>query len=272
MRMMFGTMYHIISEATDRQRMGEQTGPISALDEYVDSVRSSRSYIYQDSKMVDMLVEETHKYLIPGYADFVQGKGAKEQRDDLKQAFKHLLDIRPDRAQTEYLEEKIYADLGNIILKCIPDRVVRVDGELWGVERKLTGRDDQQWHRKWTANHQTTCEVLAIEAAFKEPCQGILLEQVVVTRKRSKNWPHSDLLQPIHRVEFPQWRAVPKSEFVREECVRFLEDAVAEREWRKKDPRLAESPNPANCSDCEGYDICIRKQDPRDYLVERDNG
>lgn len=251
-KMLFGGMYHKVAEAIDKQQ-----GPQAALDSYIEEAKLRPTYLSSDSLLLDHCKGEMIDRMIPGYLNFLNN--AESELGPLT-----TLDV----------ELPIEVNVGPCILKCIPDKVVSdAGGNLWVVERKTTSRDDSEWQRQWVLNHQTTCEAIAAELHYNRPIQGVLIEQVVVTRKRAKVWPHYPLPQPIHSATWHPWRPVPKSQHVKNDCIRFLEDIVLElshrvNEWLLNSDIMAAAPNPANCHRCSLHGVCRGAIQPDDILTQ----
>jgi len=256
-KMLLGSMYHAGTAAIDRG-----TDVICESDAIIDEAHRTRlspTYIAHDSPLVDQIKHEVIS-LMPKYRTFMKPHGL------VVTAVDHYEPWQTIHIERE-LKVKLYRDH---VLVVIPDKVIRDlnTGELWVVERKTTSRDDAQWDRKWRLNFQTTAQVIAVEHELKAPVAGVLIEQVVITRKRSKSH-DGPLPQPIHRVTFNPHRPVPKTPHLKAEAATYMESAVKELNWRRTYHR-GWDPNYNNCERCDMQDVCTGQQQLDDVAVMRD--
>lgn len=75
----------------------------------------------------------------------------------------------------------------------------KLDGSIWGIEYKTTGRMDSTWIRQWSYSHQITGYTALVEAYTKKPCQGILVMGV-----ETKVVPNSNRKCAAHGVQYEE--------------------------------------------------------------------
>jgi hypothetical protein len=247
-KMLWGRMYHRAVQDIDQ---GED--PVKGLEDEGQAIRLQPTYLSSDSLLIDRVQEEVVKEALPVYRKYVTGPVAALWR-------------------TVDVETEIYAIVDDLKVKCIPDKIVEYDDELWVVERKTTSRDDKKWLRQWGLNFQTTLEVVVAEAHYERPVKGVWIEQVLVTRKRAKNRdPVEELAglpQRIHRIECSSPRPVDKTPFVKREAIEFVRGCVEELKWRHRTGR-ENDPNYTNCQRCSLHDMCKGKVTADQFLVKR---
>jgi len=272
--MAMGTLYHAMAAAVDNG--GD---PAVAIAQVVHDYRVHPTYLVEDSPLLEQLANECNNKVQGGYNRMMtKGQysvteigetifdptGTFVDNDGATAAARFKLAFSSPRAwRTLAVEEefKMPLPLGahdGFVLKCIPDKVIRDgEGHLWVVERKTTERDDRKWVGKWRLNAQTTAEALCVAHHYSEPVQGVLLEQVVITRQRStKHIEHYvGEPQPINKVMFHPHRPVPKSRFILEEGKAYYRGIAKEILWRRRTNRQWD-PNYNNCGVCDYNDIC----------------
>lgn len=272
-QMALGSMYHAMAAAVDNGQSAS-----AAIMGVVADYRTSPIYLVQDSPLLDHLAIECDNRLLPGYQRMMHvghyTEDAHTTDNDYPQRWQGLIDGPPswhtlDLERTFTMAVGLGAQQG-FILKVVPDKVIRDgEGRLWVVERKTTERDDRQWVSKWRLNAQTTAEVLAVAEHYNEPVQGVLLEQVVITRQRSTKFVERFVgePQPLHRVMYHPHRPVPKSRFILEEGRAYFRGVVREILWRRRTGRQWE-PNYNSCPTCDYNDICDGTYEYEQVLVE----
>jgi hypothetical protein len=243
--MLVGRMWHKTAQVVDAfGTVSTELAAEAAL------VRAEPTYLSADSGLVDRAVNECQTAVLPKYLNH--------------------LDQHCKSWRTIDLELPISAMFNDIPVKCIPDKVVEEYDKLWVVERKTTQRDDQSWHRQWALNFQTTMEVMIAESHYQRPVEGVIIEQVKITRKRAKNWPEGQP-QDISKVEVAAPRPVPKTPFIKAEAKQFLAAVMDELRWRHKTGHQWDA-NYVNCPKCEMFGICSGRRQPEDALVPLDRG
>lgn len=239
-RRVLGSLYHAGAAAIDQVRPVEP-----ALDGVLKSIRTSPTYLVADSPMLDKLRGDALAVLskYPAYV-------AK-----LPTTWKTLMIEEP--LEVNFKEQ--------FTLVCVPDKVVRDlgTGALWVIERKTTSRNDSGWLRQWRLNFQTTAEVLAVEAHFREPVAGVYIEQVVITRRRNKSVVG---LQALANVTYHTPKPVQKSDHIKAEGRAYLKAKVRELRWRARTDSMW-VPRYGSCKGCDYEDICAGRVQANDVLV-----
>lgn len=145
--------------------------------------------------------------------------------------------FRPSRAEVEVVdvEKRLWADMGPVVLAPKLDSVIRAynvfgrDEETWWVEEhKTTGRDDSNWRWRWEMDGQTTMQILAAEEHYQVEFEGVLVNQVVITRRKGEG----SGMQPINKIVRYPARWVSKKEEVRGLFRSYIEDLARDFEAR----------------------------------------
>ena len=136
------------------------------------------------------------------------------------------------------VEKRLWVDVGPVVLAPKLDAVVCAQNvfgrgeETWWVEEiKSTGRDDSNWRWRWEMDGQTTCQIIAAEEHYDRAFEGVLINQVVVTRRKSVD-ARDDILQPLNKVVRYDARWVSKKPEVRALYMAYLEDLAKDFEAR----------------------------------------
>lgn len=255
--MVFGSMHHATAAAIDlRQPVSDDAARALGLtprptnhygiDTACNEIRIDPTYHITQSPLVDHIRGEVLKWAVPGYYKWVK---------------QHASDWDVVSVEQEHIMK-----LWDFSLKTIPDAVIRDEQGLWVVERKTTERDDSTWAQKWALNFQTTAECLTVEDTLNEEVQGVILQQVIVTRKRSKTHISGLIPQAIHDVRLMPPRHIAKGPFVKAEGKLYAKAAYNEINWRKTQNHQWD-PNYNSCGICELADICTGRVS-EDTLVD----
>jgi hypothetical protein len=108
------------------------------------------------------------------------------------------------------------------------------------------------------------------ESHYQRPVEGVIIEQVKITRKRQKNVPEGQP-QDLNKAEVAPPRAVPKTPFIKAEAKEFLAATMAELRWRHHTGHQWDA-NYINCPSCEMFSVCSGRRQPEDALVPLDRG
>lgn len=157
------------------------------------------------------------------------------------------------------VEKRLWADVGPVILAPKLDAVIRVynvfgdNEETWWVEEhKTTARDDSNWRWRWEMDGQTTAQILAAEEAYGVDFEGVLINQVVVTRRKGDQG-----LMPLNKVVRYPARWVSKKEEVRTLFRVHLEDLAHDFEARSRRGQwTATGMLNRHCDLCNHRDVC----------------
>lgn len=217
-----------------------------AVDKALKELRKSIYYNVKYAPMVDKVAREALTVFRGGTVKDGKGKphtwpSYPEWRENIAGMTTPEGDnsFRLSRAEVEVVdvEKRLWSNVGPVVLAPKLDAVIRAynvfgqDEETWWVEEhKSTGRDDSGWRWRWEMDGQTTAQILAAEKHYNVRFEGILVNQVLVTRRRTDQ----PGLPPINKIVRYPARWVSKKEEVRTLFMNYLEDLVRDFEARAK--------------------------------------
>lgn len=197
----FGTLVHEAEAAHDLQNNVKR-----ALSRKCKEWRTSFWYVVGYSQAISLLEVEALKLHEGG--SFKDGKG-KVTKGESYEAWssKNL-----KSSEVLDVEKRLFVDVGPVILAPKLDLVVKTydwfeenRSDLWVVERKTTMRwDDVSWQERWKLDAQTSLQLLAAEAHYKEEFTGLMVEPIQYTRQKCKD--------PKTGKEIPQPQPIGKAE------------------------------------------------------------
>lgn len=242
-----------------------------AIKAEIKKLHKTIHYNVKYAPMVDQLEREAIKIFEGGVVKDGNGKPHKfesyptwrenmtgmSSRDDEKG--------EPIEVDVVDVEKRLWADVGPVILAPKLDCVLVAynlfgrDEETWWVEEhKSTARDDSGWRWRWEMDGQTTCQIVAAEKHYGKPFEGVLVNQVVVTRQKPKL---QTRLPPINKVVRYPARWVSKKPEVRAHYMTYLEDLA-----KSFDVKVHSGDWPAtgmlnrHCDLCHHKPICSGRQ------------
>lgn len=227
-------------------------------------MRKQMGYHVKMAPAVDRLKEEAQQIFEGGVIK--DGNGKPHKWPSYPEWAKTLMGST-ERERVEYevvdVEKRLWVDVGPLVIAPKLDAVVRAfnvfgreEETWWVVEHKSTARDDPNWRWRWEMDGQTTCQIVAAEAHYNVDFEGVLVNQVVVTRRKVKEW-NKPYPPPLNKVVRYPARWVSKHPETRTLYLNALEDLAADFQ------RRADSGNwPATgmfdreCDFCRHRDIC----------------
>jgi len=221
----------------------------------VDRVEREAIQIFRGGSVKDGKGKETK---FPGYPEWRQNMAGMLPENAPRPVGVEIVDV----------EKRLWVDVGPVVLAPKLDCVLKATnvfgrGETtwWVEEHKSTGRDDSAWKWRWTMDGQTTCQIVAAEQHYDVDFEGVLVNQVVVTRQKPKD---KGTLPPINKVIRYDARWVSKRPEVKALYMDYLEDLAQDF----KD-RSARGSWPAtgmmnrHCDLCHHKSICSGRESAR---------
>jgi hypothetical protein len=258
---LLGSFIHATHQAYD-------TGAdyIKVVDREVKKLKRSVHYNVKYSVMLDQIIRESLQIFRGGSVKDGKGKATHwasypDWRNEMFGIDKNH-EVEVEIVDTEV---RLMADVGPVVLAPKLDSVVKAfnvfgrDEETWWVEEhKSTGRDDPNWKWRWTMDGQTTCQIVAAEHHYGVDFEGVLVNQVLVTRRKSET---DGRIPPINKIARYDARWVSKRPEVRALYMNFLEDLARDFEDRSvRGAWVADGMMNRQCDLCHLKGICSGRE------------
>lgn len=262
-----GTLLHATQAAFDTNE-----DYIKAVDFEVKKLRRGIHYNVKYAVMLDQIVREALMIFRGGSVKDGKGKENKwpsypTWRENIGGFTSEagLTKAPPVMVEVVDTEVRLMEDVGPVVLAPRLDAVIKAinvfghDEETWWVEEhKSTGRDDSGWRWRWEMDGQTTCQIVAAEQHYGVEFEGILVNQVVVTRQK-KDVPGR--IPPINKITRYDARWVSKKPEVKALYMGFLEDLKRDFEDRSASGSwVADGMMNRHCDLCHLRSICSGRE------------
>jgi hypothetical protein len=267
---LLGSLIHATHQAFDSGK--DYT---KVVDRVVRDLKKSIHYNVKYSVLVDQVIREALQIFRGGSVKDGRGKETKwasyptwrNKMSGFVPADRADPDTTGPPVHVEVVdtEVRLMADVGPVVLAPKLDAVIRAhnvfgqdEETYWVEEHKSTARDDSQWRWRWEMDGQTTCQIVAAEHHYGIDFEGVLVNQIVVTRRKTDT---PGRIPPINKVIRYDARWVSKKPEVRALYMNFLEDLALDFEDRSvRGAWVADGMMSRKCDLCHLRSICSGRE------------
>jgi len=250
-----GTLIHAGEAAID-QDMPAETG----IETAIEKLAREAMLPVIGSPLIDQFRQEALTIVNGG--TIVDGRGTRKKIESYEKWRARAQ--QEDPFEVSFVETRLYADVGPLILAPKLDLAIDSELGLWPVERKTkaTYSENKSW-LTFRLHHQLLTQILALEKVTGREVAGAMVRIVPYSRQNKKDWT-SSLPQPLsnaRRID-PIW--IRRSAHTEALFMARLEDiAIEYRERVQSNHWTATGITNGMCGLCEFNALCRGELDPK---------